>query len=186
MNVLLILNTNILKFILNGYLDYNDDIIKLKKLISENVHIYFDIKSHIICENIRINDNNKPKFYDLYNSKFNKEFLVYLDKKIIIRKTYYQGKNMRSINNYKNGDRTFHGEQIEYYANGRVKMIETYENGLLNGSRKIYSPRAILMHFNYKNQYQDGTQRIYDRNGVLIYEARFDEGKLIQDQYWDV
>jgi hypothetical protein len=79
-----IINNNVIEYVLNLYLDYEEDIIKLKQLYN----FRFNIKKHFIYKN------------DYSWGNYCK--MLYLNNDLIKTKSYYSNGNIETLRNYKN------------------------------------------------------------------------------------
>jgi antitoxin component YwqK of YwqJK toxin-antitoxin module len=107
------LNNNIIEYILNSYLSYKEDILKIKKLYSQ---FRFKLKAHL-------------SFKKAY--QFNKEIsyiIFYLDNSAIKQINYNKNKKVIEYN-FKNKKR--HGIQKYFGRNGKIRYINCYYNGEL-------------------------------------------------------
>jgi hypothetical protein len=105
---LCILNRNIIEYVLNLYLDYEEDIIKVKLLYNKTVG-EFNIKPHL----------KQKKFY---GSNGNLKMLnIYLDYNLIKKYEWYGNKEQFIIENYKNNK--LHGIQ-KYWLTFTHDLLE--------------------------------------------------------------
>jgi antitoxin component YwqK of YwqJK toxin-antitoxin module len=158
-----ILNNNIIEYVLNQYLDYDKDIIKLKKLYENK----FSIKPHI---------RKDIKYYNFPHNSKQKEWLhVYTNDnhKLYLAREYYSNGQIRknikyNLNNlhlrneksyYMNGDKISeinfkddlkHGK-CKFYFNGKLNTVEYYTNDKINGTWKYYINGKLNNKRIYKN-----------------------------------
>jgi antitoxin component YwqK of YwqJK toxin-antitoxin module len=151
-----ILNTNIIRYILNPYLDYQEDILKLKQLYP-SLQNNFPIKPHI-------------KFTTHQISYIYKN--TYLDNKKIRKRSYYiqnyfTNRQIHSINNYKNNK--LHGRTEQYYFNGQKELEFNYTMDKKEGIQKKweYNGDPKYEHY-YKNGYKDDIQKDWDIFGKMV------------------
>lgn len=119
---------------------------------------------------------------------------------------FYNGKNVRSIKNFKNGK--YHGnmyffyengaimktlefsngkktgEEIEFHSNGNSKSIKNFKNGVSNGSSYEYDASGrLIKQATYKNGVLDGLSKMYYPDGKLKaygnYSNDFREGEWV-------
>jgi antitoxin component YwqK of YwqJK toxin-antitoxin module len=77
------------------------------------------------------------------------------------------------------------GIHREYFPNGKLSVIEHYQNGVLNGNRKIYSVNGRLSREeNFKQGIHDGVQRTYARSGQLLWEYETRNEQLGNSRMW--
>jgi antitoxin component YwqK of YwqJK toxin-antitoxin module len=120
-----ILNNNILQYILNQYLDWEEDISKLHQIFNFKFHI----KIHIIYDKV------------LHFTK-KMGYRIYLDNKIIKFKLYFLNGNPDIEENYKNGK--LHGIQKEWYKNGKLMKEQSYICETQKGIQKYYKTNGTL------------------------------------------
>ncbi|MCL2329051.1 MAG: tetratricopeptide repeat protein [Bacteroidetes bacterium] len=93
--------------------------------------------------------------------------------------TYHHRTGARSdLQNYRNGKQV--GEQKEWYPNGQLKSVHSYNNaGLLSGWYKDYYSNGVLkdsVFYNDKGELH-GTAYYYDTDGKLYYTTTYKNGK---------
>jgi antitoxin component YwqK of YwqJK toxin-antitoxin module len=93
------------EYILNSYLDYEEDIMKLKQLYKYK----FNIKAHIT-----------------YIQK-SLEKCILLDKNLIRKKEYYSTGNLFTESNYKNNK--LHGTNKRVTYDGKIILYDEYKDG---------------------------------------------------------
>jgi antitoxin component YwqK of YwqJK toxin-antitoxin module len=159
-----ILNNNIIEYVLNEYLDYNTDIMKLKQLYNYK----FNIKNHIACDIIYYFDSN----YKFSNNIYSK--LIYLDKNIIRDRKYFDLKIKKLRSNIPLKNDEIHGTYKEWYENGIKKYECDYINNEVNGiHKKWYQNGVIEYEYNYINSELSGLAKEYDINGNLIRQTNY-------------
>jgi antitoxin component YwqK of YwqJK toxin-antitoxin module len=125
-----ILNTNIIEYILNLYLSYEEDIIKLRKLY-DSLQYEFSIKIHMIYKNI----NLEQKIF--IDHKYRKYIKFYSDRKTKCVERYFTNIGMNGL-------------ETLYYPNGQ-KQIQTYcENGKYLGIYTVFSNNGNCIFFDEK------------------------------------
>jgi antitoxin component YwqK of YwqJK toxin-antitoxin module len=127
-----LLSDNILQYVLNQYLDLEEDISKLKQMTSTAwlYNIKFNIKTHINCiRNYQFKNSNAYK--------------IYFDNKLIRIKLYYLDWKPMLEERYKNG--ILVGMQREWYKNGQLMRINNYVYGLKVGIQKYYGIDGTLI-----------------------------------------
>ncbi|MCR6578946.1 toxin-antitoxin system YwqK family antitoxin [Campylobacter insulaenigrae] len=94
-------------------------------------------------------------------------------------KSYYDDGKIEVEGTYKNGK--YIGAYKLYASNGNIVSEQNYnKDGKKDGIFKEYSPDGALMsEEEYKNDLKNGIFRKY-RNGAIIDEQKFENGKLIQ------
>ena len=119
-----LLHSNIVEYILNPYLNYSNDISKLKRLFDHK----FNIKPHLS--------------YNIYNYKRS----TYVDEIKIKMEERYSHKQLKLKYNYKNGN--LDGIQEEWYENGQPRCKLNYKDGKLNGTQIKYNENGQIKHKN--------------------------------------
>lgn len=150
-NTLLLLNPNILKYVLNPYLFYNSDISKIIK-VTAKAKINFDIKPHLLTK------------YGYYNQNIIKWKKTYIDNKlytyqsyditggIIYRKEYKFNKlinEQRYLNNIKISENNIkndklYGKSYSWDDNGNLNRILTFYNDLFHGTQVYYKDNKLI------------------------------------------
>jgi hypothetical protein len=139
--MLLILNNNIIKYVLNEYLEYLTDINKLKQLFHE-VNMKFDIKVHLKHQMNQENEKYKELYLDneliqsCTSDCFGKDFEVIFRANHLTRKEFYTHNKIRLIYNYikipnpTGKDKLIrHGFSKDYDVNGNLISNKYYCNG---------------------------------------------------------
>jgi antitoxin component YwqK of YwqJK toxin-antitoxin module len=99
--------------------------------------------------------------------------------------------------NYYLGEK--HGKHIYMEADGDTTLWETYQNGLLHGTkREYYDDSKIKKEVEYKNGVFDGKFIVYNQEGIVIQELKYkegqkdgenkfyyDDGTLLRTESWD-
>lgn len=94
------------------------------------------------------------------------------------------GKTLRKTGTYKNGMKD--GKWIDYIESGelkgKIRRMDSYRNGKLHGTSKIYSPDDGFMTQleNHKNGMKDGENTVYYRDGGRDVEI-YSEDKLMEN-----
>jgi hypothetical protein len=104
-------------------------------------------------------------------NKIQTETLYYDSKKTVIfsEKSFYKSGRKQIL----------HGDFKEYYRNGQLMAIRTYDNGLLTGKWiKYYESGQVLFESNYKNGLCYRDYKKYYENGALMIEATCQSDKL--------
>jgi hypothetical protein len=106
--------TDLLKYGLNQYLNFIEDIPKLEQMLED---FKFDIEPHIRVKN---------DYYKNGNIKF---IRTYIDDTLSKNEGWYQNGEKYFEDNYTNGIRN--GEQYIWNSNGTIKDMKIYRNGVL-------------------------------------------------------
>jgi antitoxin component YwqK of YwqJK toxin-antitoxin module len=117
-----ILNNNIIEYVLNEYLDYEEDISKLKQLFLYK----FNIKKHL-----------SYKIILLYELIITKSKYVYLNDRLLKIINYYDNRQKHSICNYKNERKN--GIYKTWNKNGKLSHTSVYKNGEKHGRFNYYN-----------------------------------------------
>ena len=167
------LSADIIENILNLYLDWNDDIPKLKELFPK---LKFKEEHHLRVEEFK--DNGKI-IIDTYR-----------DNKKIKTVKYFSNGNKEYEWNYKNGK--LNGKQYRWFENKNQDYETNYLNDLLEGVQYYwYLPGRILSmknehlkHIsNYKDGVEEGTHFSYWSNGNIRSVENYKNGKFKGKQY---
>ena len=74
----------------------------------------------------------------------------------------------------------------DYYENGNLKSVRSYDNGALNGIAREYYDVGTLQHaINYKNDQIDGLYNTYYPTGALWIQETYDHGVLVGRKEYD-
>jgi antitoxin component YwqK of YwqJK toxin-antitoxin module len=77
------------------------------------------------------------------------------------------------------------GTYREYFADGKLSVVENYRSGILSGTRKIYySTGHLQREEHYDNGKMEGIQRDYSRSGQLLWERYIEWGEQITSTMW--
>lgn len=117
------LSEDLLQYVLNPYLDWEDDVPKLKILYN----IDFIIKIHLIIDEFTIN----------MEKGICKLKQTFLDGKFIKYERWWENGNKNFEQNYKN--EKLDGKQYYYYENGNAESEQNYKNGKEEGEQYIYN-----------------------------------------------
>jgi antitoxin component YwqK of YwqJK toxin-antitoxin module len=157
-----ILNNNILQFILNSYLDYEEDILKIQQ-VYPSLQYNFSLKSHL-----KTTISFSQTIKTIYLDKKKKREIVYFDE------NDFFGKKLHSMNNY-NSNNQLHGKQ--YFNNGQGYNIFNYKNGKHEGIQAQYYINGNLEYrLNYKNGKKEGEQKGWYESGKINYEHYYIDG----------
>jgi len=89
-----------------------------------------------------------------------------------IRKTYYDNGKIKYVQSYRNGD--LEGISREYYETGSLKYAINFRENRIHGMYHTYDPNGSLW-----------TEEIYD-DGDLVKRRKFNgEGEVIQEEGFD-
>jgi antitoxin component YwqK of YwqJK toxin-antitoxin module len=198
-----LLHNNLIEYILNLYLDYEKDILKLKQLFPQ---YKFSIKPHLAYTKIfdkygngikcLLDNKNKKLIFTYKNgerkidnykgNKFKRKILFNngkLDTEIDFkndffhgkRKQWYQNGTLWYEENYKNGERE--GYRVEYDQRGILIYDENYKNDLLHGIQLMYyDDENLKSRCNYKNGIKNGIYKEWNEDGSLLYEYKYVDG----------
>jgi antitoxin component YwqK of YwqJK toxin-antitoxin module len=155
-----ILNNNIIEYVLNGYLNYEEDIIKLKKLY-ESLQYKFNIKAHLIKIPLQLITNFRT---------------IIIDDSLVYRYEYWPYKNakdrkIKHLNKYKNSQQ--YGRQKEWYKNGILKSIYYKSNDHQGGTgicKQYFNNGNIHTEIELKDGFPNGMCKIYKLNGEIKFE----------------
>ena len=162
------LPVEIVKYILNIYLDYENVV----PFLSEIINFTFDVDPHIKEE--IIGDSESLEY----------SIIKYLDGTIIYKKTesrYPENYLISEITNYKNGIKN---GLYEKYANGKIEESCTYLNGEINGIFYEYNipdpPEidSISIQTEYKNGECTGECRTYLLDGSIYQRYQNLDGNI--------
>jgi antitoxin component YwqK of YwqJK toxin-antitoxin module len=159
------LNNNILKYILNSYLNYEEDVISLIKLFP----IKFSLKLHLSTE---------IKYY----KHTQKQIAILLDNKVIQERSYNNKKKIFRLNNYKNEEK--HGIQKYWYDTGILYSEVYYENGKNHGTEKLwYINGNLKQETNYMNGKKNGFFTFQNFSGDIEHKYFYKNDILIEKIY---
>jgi antitoxin component YwqK of YwqJK toxin-antitoxin module len=140
-----LLSNNIIEYVLNAYLDYEEDIEKIKQLYEYK----FNIRKHIYIG------------IDLYPNNNIKRSNIWLDDYGIKDKWYYPDGKLYYLSNTRHGQ--IHGIQKTWNEEGTLIKEETYDYGRLEGIRKEwYNNGNLACVKNYKNGKLSDIQQMYN------------------------
>jgi antitoxin component YwqK of YwqJK toxin-antitoxin module len=162
--ILLYIHLHVVKYILNLYLDYENDVPKLEQIIGKDFK--FDITPHekekieyYMKKIININGKKTNKLIPTRSIQFKR---TYIDEILVRTEDFYESFNLdktgnkHSIINYKNN--LEHGKYIIWYENGNLSLMEEYENGMRNGiSIQFFDNGHINMIKFYKDDKESST-----------------------------
>lgn len=93
------------------------------------------------------------------------------------KKSYYANGKIKTIEAYKNGK--LDGVSKSYYPNGNIEIIQNYHNNLRSGElKKYYEDGKICIVENFINDSLSGESYEYYENGYVKSMNRFSHGKL--------
>jgi antitoxin component YwqK of YwqJK toxin-antitoxin module len=160
-----ILNNNIIEYILNLYLDYVDDVQKLKQLYN----FKFNIKSHL---------THYISFYGGKKKIKNKS--LYLDNKPIKIKKYFYNGNKSSL--WKCTNLNDNSIFECWYKNGKNSYVANMQKGKYHGFFEEWNMMGYYRRkANYENGKLNGIQKYYTYDEKFIYEEIRENGKLINE-----
>jgi antitoxin component YwqK of YwqJK toxin-antitoxin module len=165
-----ILSTNIIEYVLNLYLNYEEDIIKLKKLYEYK----FNIKPHI--------KRNKSMIVGIN--------YIQVDYSLIYKYDYYDNGNRKEQRKYKNSlaanlkiVKQQYGCQRNWYKNGLLKAEYYKSNNHRGGTgicKKWNRDGNIQTEIELINGYIEGIFKFYTVKDVLKYEIDFSKMKTYE------
>jgi antitoxin component YwqK of YwqJK toxin-antitoxin module len=135
-----ILNSNITNYVLNQYLDYFEDILKLKQLY-KNINSNFKSRLEI------------KKYKDKLHNKITS---IYVDKMLYKKKEFYLNRKKKSIERFYRG--IYHGYQLYWYKNGQLEYENNFKYGKRSGYQYHYNMSGDLRNKEFWNK--DGERRI--------------------------
>jgi antitoxin component YwqK of YwqJK toxin-antitoxin module len=119
------------------------------------------------------------RFFSKFDESLVSEEVYKTGKKDGIAKTYFAGKAMAEVTNWKNGLRE--GPWIQYFDDGTVKLQGTYKNDLKEGTLTVFYPTGQKFNTGqYLDGYPDGKWFTYDLDGKLLSTDSYDHGVLIK------
>jgi len=94
------------------------------------------------------------------------------------RKEYYENGKLFLIENY--NDNNKHGERKVFHENGQIIILQNYKDGKLHGECKtFYENGQIIILQNYKDGKLHGEFKTFYENGKLQSVQNYKDGKLI-------
>jgi len=73
------------------------------------------------------------------------------------------------------------GKTTFYYPSGSVKEVQYYDHGKMNGGDTVFYDGGKLQFLRtWKNGVLDGYLRKWDENGVMNYEAKYANNRLVE------
>lgn len=74
-------------------------------------------------------------------------------------------------------------QQTQYYPNGQMNSMISYNNKILNGEYKMWYPNGKLCYSgNYANNVKNGDFEVYNESGELLKKGIYQDGKLISGE----
>jgi antitoxin component YwqK of YwqJK toxin-antitoxin module len=131
---------DLINYGIQGYLNYDEEVLKLEKLFNKKL----DINQHIHYE---------EEYWDKDKTKI-KQKTTYFDGKKIKTEKWYENGTKLSDENYKNG--ILDGLQRIWHKNGNIEAELNLKNGLQDGLQIAWFPSGKLVH------------KIYYENGKFI------------------
>jgi antitoxin component YwqK of YwqJK toxin-antitoxin module len=142
---------------------------------------YFN--SNVLLQNTLLPYLCEAEPLKLINKLFNKlnyeKYLTYTQPHGI-RKTYYSNnKNIKSIENYRNGE--LNGLYQKFYKSGKLYIKEYYKDDVEDGLYEKYYENGKLNQRCYcKDGYYDGLFESWNQDGELIQQKTYKDGLLIR------
>jgi antitoxin component YwqK of YwqJK toxin-antitoxin module len=92
---------------------------------------------------------------------------------------YFKDGKVKTERNFENGQEV--GRTVHYYPGGAIKEAQHYEGGKLQGGDTVFyetgTPQFLR---NWNHGVLDGYIRKWGEDGVLIYEAKYANDKLVE------
>jgi antitoxin component YwqK of YwqJK toxin-antitoxin module len=154
-NLLRFLYKDILQYVFNLYIDYENDSVKLENIVNTSTQYIFkfDINPHIFFQ-------DEIVLLEASNNIDSDEILIvntYIDNNIVKKNEYWDNSIKKSEINYKQG--SYHGKNIEWFKNGNIEFDGNYENGFKHGIQIRYNSKGVvILSENYNNGIYDGNQ----------------------------
>ena len=71
--------------------------------------------------------------------------------------------------------------EVKVYNEGKVTMVENFQNGQRNGKSLVYNPGGnVIVEFNYAADLLDGKMVTYNPDGTQLMEMTFDKGIMAE------
>lgn len=119
------------------------------------------------------------RFFSEFDESLVSEEIYDTGKKNGITKTYFAGKTVAEMINWKDGLRE--GSWVQYFDDGTVKLQGTYKNDMKEGPLTVFYPTGQKFNTGqYLNGYPDGKWFTYDLDGKLLSTDIYDHGVLIK------
>ena len=111
--------------------------------------------------------------------EISKRYNVIDGKKQGVMTDYYPDGSVKMERLFRNDtqvDRT-----VMYYKSGKIEEVQYYEDGLREGGDStFYEDGRIAQVVEYNNGIKDGFVRKWSKDGILVYEARFEHDSLAE------
>jgi len=107
------------------------------------------------------------------------------EKKHKTKEEYYPNGKLKAVFTY-NSAGMLDGVVKTYYENGKLQSEDTYKNDVPEGIVKIYYESGKLqIENNFKNGKQDGIKKYYYESGKLKAEENYSNDKLLSETCYD-
>ena len=107
------------------------------------------------------------------------------EKKHKTKEEYYPNGKLKAVFTY-NSAGMLDGVVKTYYENGKLQSEDTYKNDVPEGIVKIYYESGKLqLENNFKNGKQDGIKKYYYESGKLKAEENYSNDKLLSETCYD-
>jgi len=170
------------------YLIAMQDMVSYHKIITTFAEFYRYVKNYQWLE-IELMDKYVKKVEKMFSGNGQRQYYHLLPSGVRhgLDEEWWSGCRSH-IKNWHNGK--LDGECITYHYYrpdlpcDRIKMIQTFKNGILEGMFKEYAENGVtlLTSGNYKNHKKEGEWRIYDKEGKINYIENFRKGR--KHGYW--
>lgn len=91
--------------------------------------------------------------------------------------------NLYAVSSWRNNQRQ--GESVFYYANGQIRYIGTYDNGVLDGDRYFYFENGFMQeHSKWKRGVREGYRIRYHENGQIYAMDNYINGNVNGTSYF--
>jgi len=98
------------------------------------------------------------------------------------RLKFYKNGQKKSENHYLND--TLNGPSFTYYKNGQIELSKNYKMGKPEGESLWYRTNGVLREKIIEKNGEITWVGKYNEHGKLIYEALFEDGKVINSQVY--
>jgi antitoxin component YwqK of YwqJK toxin-antitoxin module len=160
--MLQLLNKNIIEYVLNPYLNYNDDINKLKQLFDYKFNIKLHIHYEYYCQKYKIICSNC--IFDSCENCLKHVRSTYINRKLNNNRTYYFNKQRFEIISYDLNYNVL--KYFIYWPNGNLKNY-TYKNKF---QKSFYESGKICGLVYYNEHKIEAVEKEWNENGDKIKE----------------
>jgi antitoxin component YwqK of YwqJK toxin-antitoxin module len=121
------------------------------------------------------------QFYSEYDGSKLSEESYKKGKKEGVAKTFYPGKGLAEVVNWRDGLRE--GPWIQYYTDGTVKMKANNHSDKKHGVMEVFSEKGtLIISGKYAEGDPDGTWLFYDEKGKIEKKEVYDKGALVSSE----